>query len=99
MILEDYGMQKVHIPSLQELINYQNVENYPFEKTFEEERNNPIFVLHTSGSTGNEPPPFLNPFVVFANTIGIPKPMIYKNEFVTRIINLNLLPPPEGFRV
>jgi len=47
-------MQKLHIPSLQELIGYQNVENYPYEKTFEEERDNPIFVLHTSGSTGNQ---------------------------------------------
>jgi acyl-coenzyme A synthetase/AMP-(fatty) acid ligase len=57
MILEDHEMQKLHIPSLQELLNYENVDSYPFERTFEEEKQNPIFVLHTSGSTGNENDP------------------------------------------
>lgn len=52
MILEDREMQKLHIPSLHELLSYEKVEHYPFEKSFEEERDNPIFVLHTSGSTG-----------------------------------------------
>ncbi|KAN0095473.1 putative NRPS-like enzyme [Hyaloscypha variabilis] len=81
VILEEHAMQKLHIPSIHELLSYENVENYPFNKSFEEERDNPIFVLHTSGSTG------------------IPKPMIYKNEFVTRIVNLCSIPDPEGFRV
>jgi len=52
MILKDREMQKLHIPSLPELLSYEKVEHYPFEKKFEEERHNPIFVLHTSGSTG-----------------------------------------------
>jgi hypothetical protein len=58
MILEDYKMQKLHIPALQQLLDCQDIENYPYEKDFEDERNNPIFVLHTSGSTGNQLTPF-----------------------------------------
>jgi acyl-coenzyme A synthetase/AMP-(fatty) acid ligase len=57
MILEDHEMQKLYIPSLQELLSYENVDSYPFERTFEGERHNPIFVLHTSGSTGNKNDP------------------------------------------
>ncbi|KAE9380743.1 putative NRPS-like enzyme [Stipitochalara longipes BDJ] len=81
VIFQEREMQKLHIPSLHELLSYENVEHYPFDKSFEEERDNPIFVLHTSGSTG------------------IPKPLIYKNEFVTRIVNLCSIPDPGGFRV
>lgn len=52
VMLDGYEMQKIHIPSLQELVSLQNVESYRYDKDYEEERNNPIFVLHTSGSTG-----------------------------------------------
>lgn len=32
MILKDREMQKLHIPSLPELLSYEKVEHYPFEK-------------------------------------------------------------------
>ncbi|KAL4936564.1 hypothetical protein BDV06DRAFT_233299 [Aspergillus oleicola] len=76
-ILREYTVETVHIPSLDALLLSENVP-YPYEKTFEEARNDPVFVLHTSGSTG------------------IPKPMVYTNDFVWRVYKANTLPAPEG---
>lgn len=39
------------VPSLQEMLD-SKPEKYPYEKTFDEARNDPIAVLHSSGSTG-----------------------------------------------
>lgn len=44
--------QKLHVPSLQDLFNVQDVTEYPYTKTYEEAKNDPVCVLHTSGSTG-----------------------------------------------
>ncbi|EPS36265.1 hypothetical protein H072_10357 [Dactylellina haptotyla CBS 200.50] len=52
MILEDYLMQKLPIPSLQELFDLKDVPVYPYDTTYENEKKNPVYVLHTSGSTG-----------------------------------------------
>lgn len=49
------------------------------QKSFEDAKTDPIFILHTSGSTG------------------IPKPLIYTNEFISRIYNTQTLVPPAGF--
>ncbi|KAI9043969.1 putative NRPS-like enzyme [Aspergillus affinis] len=57
------------------LLTNVDVPAYPYEKTFEEARNEPAFALHTSGSTG------------------IPKPLIYTNEFVCRIYAATTLSP------
>lgn len=40
------------VPSLKEMLD-SKAEPYPFSKSFEEARNDPIAVLHSSGSTGN----------------------------------------------
>lgn len=45
-------MQTMTLPSLQQLLEVTNVEEYPYEKTFAEAQNDPAFVMHTSGSTG-----------------------------------------------
>jgi acyl-coenzyme A synthetase/AMP-(fatty) acid ligase len=79
-ILREYPVQTVvRIPSLDELLREgDHVPPYPYDKSFDAARNDPVFVLHTSGSTG------------------IPKPMIYTNEFVWRIYKANTLPAPPG---
>lgn len=51
-ILEVREMQHIFVPSLPELLSADQASSYPYEKTFEEAKNEPIFVLHTSGSTG-----------------------------------------------
>lgn len=51
MILESHQMQFFQVPRLQELLD-QEYPSYPFDKTFEEARNEPLVVLHTSGTTG-----------------------------------------------
>lgn len=51
-ILEKMNMQTMTLPSLQQLLEVTNVEEYPYEKTFAEAQNDPAFVMHTSGSTG-----------------------------------------------
>jgi acyl-coenzyme A synthetase/AMP-(fatty) acid ligase len=52
-ILKEYSARKLQIPSLQELLGSHGTPNYPYGKKFEKAKNDPIFVLHTSGSTGN----------------------------------------------
>lgn len=39
------------VPSFQVMFENQ-ADHYPYEKSFEEARNDPIVVLHSSGSTG-----------------------------------------------
>ena len=39
------------VPPFQVMLDSQS-ERYPYEKSFEEARNDPIVVLHSSGSTG-----------------------------------------------
>ena len=39
------------VPALQAMLDSQP-EHYPYDKTFDEARNDPIAVLHSSGSTG-----------------------------------------------
>jgi acyl-coenzyme A synthetase/AMP-(fatty) acid ligase len=51
-ILREYPIDVIRIPSLDELLCAQNVPPYPYKKSFEEARHEPLFVLHTSGSTG-----------------------------------------------
>lgn len=53
MFLQDYQMTKLVIPTLDELLREEEVLPYPYEKSYEEAKDDPIFVLHTSGSTGS----------------------------------------------
>ena len=49
------NVRVVDIPSLQELLD-EPASHFPYPKIFESARNDPVVVLHTSGSTG-EPKP------------------------------------------
>lgn len=51
-ILREYAIQTLHIPSLDALLQSEGTRVYPYEKSFDEVRSDPILVLHTSGSTG-----------------------------------------------
>jgi thioester reductase-like protein/acyl-coenzyme A synthetase/AMP-(fatty) acid ligase/aryl carrier-like protein len=72
---------KLIIPTLDELLdlNPERVRAVTYQRSFEDAKTDPIFILHTSGSTG------------------IPKPLIYTNEYVSRIYNTQDLVPPVGF--
>ncbi|KAK6530174.1 hypothetical protein TWF694_003541 [Orbilia ellipsospora] len=100
IILESYPMQKLHIPSLQELLDQRAVPNYPYDTTYEKEKLNPFCVLHTSGSTGKPTRSLFHTygFNELPTTLGIPKPRIWTHEFVSRVFNTNILPPPKEFR-
>ena len=50
-ILEAYDMRVYQIPELADLID-QDYPLYPYEKTFDGARGEPLVVLHTSGTTG-----------------------------------------------
>ncbi|KAH8703109.1 putative AMP dependent ligase/synthetase [Talaromyces proteolyticus] len=55
MVLEELPMATAHIPSLRELLNNHDEHDereYPYEKSYDEANDEPIFILHTSGSTG-----------------------------------------------
>ncbi|KAI0974119.1 acetyl-CoA synthetase-like protein [Xylaria arbuscula] len=51
-ILESWPMESITIPELDYFLDEQPVEVIPFQKTFEEVRNEEFCILHTSGSTG-----------------------------------------------
>lgn len=50
-ILEAYQMRACQVPELGDLLD-QDHPHYPYEKTFDEARSEPLVVLHTSGTTG-----------------------------------------------
>lgn len=78
---ESIASEKLVIPSLNELLDLDQDDYRPvsYRKSFKDARADPIFILHTSGSTG------------------IPKPLIYTNEYIARIYNTQTLVPPPGF--
>ena len=43
---------KIVLPSLDTLLEPAGVESYHYSKTFEEASDDPILILHTSGTTG-----------------------------------------------
>lgn len=47
----EYPIRKEVIPSFEEMMT-SSPPHYPYTKTFEEAKNDPIVVLHSSGSTG-----------------------------------------------
>ncbi|OTB04432.1 hypothetical protein M426DRAFT_22832 [Hypoxylon sp. CI-4A] len=51
-ILEGWPMENVSTPSLDYFLDEQPVKAVPFQKTFEEVKDEPFCILHTSGSTG-----------------------------------------------
>ncbi|KAK0381129.1 hypothetical protein CLIM01_01486 [Colletotrichum limetticola] len=51
-ILQKRSMKVFHLPELDELLNAETTESYPYTKTFDEASQNPFCLLHTSGSTG-----------------------------------------------
>ena len=50
-ILAEYEMRMLQIPELDELLAH-TYPDFPFDKTFEDARNEPLVVLQTSGTTG-----------------------------------------------
>ena len=47
------GLQCVQIPTLDDLLRHDRLEPYfPYNKSFDEAKNDPVLILHSSGSTG-----------------------------------------------
>ncbi|KAI9707979.1 MAG: hypothetical protein M1820_004398 [Bogoriella megaspora] len=51
-ILESRQMKHFIIPSLDEILDPEPVERYPYDKTWDEAQRDPYLILHTSGTTG-----------------------------------------------
>ncbi|KAF4900571.1 Non-canonical non-ribosomal peptide synthetase FUB8 [Colletotrichum viniferum] len=51
-LLQQREMQVLDLPGLDELLDAEGTEPYPFCKTFDEASQEPFCLLHTSGSTG-----------------------------------------------
>jgi acyl-coenzyme A synthetase/AMP-(fatty) acid ligase len=51
-ILREVPLQTLSLPPPAHLLEVQNVAEYPYDKTFNQAKSDPAFVLHTSGSTG-----------------------------------------------
>lgn len=54
-------MQMVVIPEVDELLNPDIVPPYPYNRTLEQGLNDPLAVLHTSGSSGKDGFPKVSP--------------------------------------
>jgi acyl-coenzyme A synthetase/AMP-(fatty) acid ligase len=50
-----YPLKLLQVPSVQELLE-RKYPHYPYKKTFEDSKCDPLLVLHTSGSTGMPKP-------------------------------------------
>ncbi|KAL2812311.1 putative NRPS-like enzyme [Aspergillus granulosus] len=48
-LLREYPIEVIHIPPLEDLLCSEGIAPYPYDKRFNEARNEPLFVLHTSG--------------------------------------------------
>lgn len=51
-ILVERSLKCLEIPELETLLTAEQVNPYPYTKTFDEAKNDPFLILHTSGSTG-----------------------------------------------
>ena len=51
-LAENTAVPIIHAPSLKEMLVGDEPRKYPFTKSWEEAKSDPILVLHTSGSTG-----------------------------------------------
>ncbi|KAI0099721.1 putative NRPS-like enzyme [Nemania sp. FL0031] len=76
-ILEAVKPQKLTLPSVDELLGRIH-QHYTCHKTYEKNAQEPIWAIHTSGSTG------------------LPKPIVWTSEAVTRHQNCGDNTPPEG---
>ncbi len=97
LISEKRAVEILHIPSLAQLLDSKDIRNYPYSKPFEEAKNDPIFVLHTSGSTGMLSIRNIVTYLI-KRYLGIPKPLQYTNSFVAGIAINTSLEPPDGFQ-
>lgn len=53
MIEKEFQFEKQPIHLLHELLRLEDVPHYSYDKPYEEAKNDPILVMHTSGSTGS----------------------------------------------
>jgi acyl-coenzyme A synthetase/AMP-(fatty) acid ligase len=55
VILRNRKLRMMTLPSLSQLLEVGDVQEYPYKKkSFAEAKSDPLFVLHTSGSTGKQ---------------------------------------------
>ncbi|CAO2652023.1 Nn.00g003060.m01.CDS01 [Neocucurbitaria sp. VM-36] len=55
-ILETNRLESICLPELEYLLSDSTSEPYPYNKTFDEAKHDPCFIVHTSGSTGMPKP-------------------------------------------
>ena len=90
-------MRIIHVPGLEELLA-GHYPHYPYNKTFEEARYEPLIALHTSGSTGESYRLCSGASItLLICCLGFPKPIIYSHEFGNTYVNLITSPKPQGF--
>lgn len=49
-------MRKLHLAAVSDLLDGNDVPHYAYEKSYADAQHDPLFVLHTSGSTGRTLP-------------------------------------------
>lgn len=49
---EKPGLKLFTVPSFEFWLDVKGVKHYAYNKTFEEAKDDPLFVIHTSGTTG-----------------------------------------------
>lgn len=51
-VLQQRSMNVLSLPTVDELLDSENIDAFPYEKTFEDAMTDPFCYLHTSGTTG-----------------------------------------------
>lgn len=85
------------IPSLNEMLD-SSPEHYPYHKAFDEARDDPIVVLHSSGSTGKLHVLYIIPVWQHGaeRNVGEPKPIICTHGSLAAADNDHNVAPPPG---
>ncbi|KAF1940667.1 ochratoxin A non-ribosomal peptide synthetase [Clathrospora elynae] len=97
VILRKVQLHTMTLPSLQELLEVGDVAEYPYEKAFAEAKDDPIIVLHTSGSTGiPKPLPWTNDHILRqmnAHTLPAPEGYVGMNRYSLSGRFMTTMPP------
>lgn len=87
-------MQTVLIPPLEKLLEAAVTDDVIPPKLFADVEDDPILILHTSGSTGKLSNWPLIEFLLIPS--GTPKPLVYTNGWVSRCFGSSTIPTVDG---
>ena len=94
-IVVSCNVQLLEFPSLEFFLD-ETHPKYPYVKAYETAKDEPLVVLHTSGSTGKRPPKISYVLHILIS-LGLPKPLVLPHTFGTAFADTTQVEPPPGY--